>query len=615
MIKPNSLTKEQWFLLGIIAVASLLRFWRFWDFDYVHDELSALTRMNYASWSEFYHYGIELDGHPAGVHLFLKILYSIVGDNPFLIRLPFVICSVACVYQVYKFGKEWFSSSTGLISAACFSVVQYTIYQGVIARPYSPGLLFSLLLVRCWTKIFIQKSKDWKLFLLYGVLLSSLGYIHYFALLFGAAISLLGMLWLRKEILLKFLASGFIAFVLYIPHLSTFFFQLKTEGLEWLNPPDSKFLGNYLMYLFNHSKLFIGMVFLGTLYFLIKSIKEFVPLQIKKRTTLLCLFLIPFIVGYYYSIYISPVLQFSLLIFGFPCFLIWLFSFWNKSKIYVFSVPIILFIGVLSLVEERNHFNWFYQNPIGSFFKLCNQPKTLNVGRHEPLFYDFYKERFEEHFEYYSLDDDCTTIKEFQKLLQSSKYERVVMGDLFPREISLVNKYYPNVEMENRGNGYENLIFSKRKETLNDLYYKKRNLFSLSSVDKKNSFSKPFQLNIELNLDSILMNPHDIIDIYVELELESFDDSNIILVNEIKQGKEKIKWLGCNTKNLKPEDSNVFFLVNSYSIPFEKDSLSNLTLNGYVWNPDKTVFKVKNYGYGIREGNKNRFTGFNKLRD
>ena len=87
MFKLKSLTTDQWFLAGIILVTTILRFWRFWEFDYVHDEISALTRMEYSSWSDFYHFGVELDGHPAGVHLFIKLLYSIVGDTPFLIRL------------------------------------------------------------------------------------------------------------------------------------------------------------------------------------------------------------------------------------------------------------------------------------------------------------------------------------------------------------------------------------------------------------------------------------------------------------------------------------------------------------------------------------------------
>lgn len=49
MLELKSLTRTQCFLVGIIILAILLRFWGCWDFDYSHDELSALTRMQYPS--------------------------------------------------------------------------------------------------------------------------------------------------------------------------------------------------------------------------------------------------------------------------------------------------------------------------------------------------------------------------------------------------------------------------------------------------------------------------------------------------------------------------------------------------------------------------------------
>lgn len=299
----------------------------------MHDELSALTRMDYPTFEDFYHYGIKVDGHPAGVHLFLKGLLSLFGEHPLLIRFPFIVFSILSVYQIYKIGVEWFSEATGLISASFITVLQYTIYQGIVARPYSPGLLVGLLLIRVWTKIFLEKKNDWKYFILYGVLLSSLGYIHYFALLFGIVLSLIGLIWASKKALLKFISAGIIAFVLYIPHLETFFYQLNVGGLDWLKKPDTSFFGDYLSYVFNHSNLFIGVVAFGTIFFINSAFRKFVPVAFKKRITLLILFGTPLLIGYFYSIYISTVLQFSLMIFGFPCF-VFVFFLGRERKVY-----------------------------------------------------------------------------------------------------------------------------------------------------------------------------------------------------------------------------------------------------------------------------------------
>ena len=137
----------------------------------------------------------------------------------------------------------------------------------------------------------------------------------------------------------------------------------------------------------------------------------------------------------------------------------------------------------------------------------------------------------------------------------------------------------------------------------------------LNGHNKNKNFSKVYQLNFELSFDSLIRQSHDIIDVCVELEVDTSNLSKVILVTEVEQGDQKIKWLGANTEELKPDGSPKCFLINSYSIPFEEDSLSNLTVKGYLWNPGKTTFQVKNYEYGIRKGNKNRFADFEKLRN
>lgn len=611
--KPRA--REQWFVFGIILLAILLRSWRFWDFDYVHDELSALTRMNYSSWKDFYHFGIEVDGHPAGVHLFLKFLYTIVGDFPFFIRLPFLVFSILSVYQVYKIGKEWFSESTGLISATFLSVIQYAIYQGVLARPYSPGLLVSLLLLRVWTNLFITKKKsDWKSFLLYGLLLSLTGYIHYFALLFGIVLSLVGLFWINKKQLWKFIGAGCLAILLYIPHITTFLYQLNIGGLTWLNKPDSSFFTDFIMYSFNHSYWFLGSVFFGTIYFSYSSFVKFNPIEFKKRTTLLLLFFIPLLTGYFYSIFISPVLQYSVLIFGFPCFILFIFSFWKKKQKYILPIVGIAILGVASLVFKRDHLNWFSFHPTEKFFELCSDEGALNIGRHEKEFSEFYMERFESKFDYHTLDRDCTTIMELQTLLQTSTKEKVVLGDVFQKEVGLIHQYYPNVLYADQGNGYEHFIFSKGKEKIKELYYLKEDLLSKLKLNSSDQLHSIYSLNIELNYDSLIRKSHDIVDVFIELELDSFGNNNIILVTELTKAERSLKWLGANSEKQMPVDKKRVYLLNSYSIPWDLDSLSGLQLKAYVWNPEKKPFKVHKYGIGVREGNKNRFSAFKKLR-
>ena len=148
-------------LIFILLIASMLRLWKFWDLDFMHDELSALSRLDYDSLSDFYRLGVEVDGHPAGIQSYLKFHKWIFGIDVFGIKFPFILCGILSVYQVYKIGSVWFSKSTGLFSAAFISVIQYSIFYDTIIRPYGPGLLLSLLLLRVWGDVFFYKKYAW----------------------------------------------------------------------------------------------------------------------------------------------------------------------------------------------------------------------------------------------------------------------------------------------------------------------------------------------------------------------------------------------------------------------------------------------------------------------
>ncbi|MDG1517876.1 MAG: hypothetical protein P8Q42_07580 [Flavobacteriales bacterium] len=54
-------------LIFILLIASMLRLWKFWDLDFMHDAFSTLSRLDYDSLSDFYRLGVEVDGHPAGI--------------------------------------------------------------------------------------------------------------------------------------------------------------------------------------------------------------------------------------------------------------------------------------------------------------------------------------------------------------------------------------------------------------------------------------------------------------------------------------------------------------------------------------------------------------------
>ncbi len=93
---------------------------------------------------------------------------------------------------------------------------------------------------------------------------------------------------------------------------------------------------------------------------------EFLPGSVFRYMLIsLAWFLIPYLIGFFYSRYVNPVIQFSVLIFSFPFLFFVLFG-WIREATPVRKgvfVALIAVISVTSLILERNHYNLFYRSP------------------------------------------------------------------------------------------------------------------------------------------------------------------------------------------------------------------------------------------------------------
>ena len=68
-------------LVLILIIAIILRLWDFESISLMNDELSALHRLQFNSFSDLRLYGIRPDGHPAGVQVFLYFSVLFVDDR------------------------------------------------------------------------------------------------------------------------------------------------------------------------------------------------------------------------------------------------------------------------------------------------------------------------------------------------------------------------------------------------------------------------------------------------------------------------------------------------------------------------------------------------------
>nr|MDA3866645.1 glycosyltransferase family 39 protein [Salinivirgaceae bacterium] len=291
-------------ILLILAIATILRFFNYFEIPFTHDEFSALFRLNFDSFSELIEKGVKVDGHPAGIQVFLYYWTTLFGSQEWIVKLPFTLMGIISVFLVYVVGRKWFNETVGLISAAYVASIQFTVMYSQIARPYISGIFFSLLMVNFLTNLILNPERNFnKNLALFTVSMSLCTYNHHFSLLFAAIVGITGVFLIQKKYLKKYLLAGFVVFVLYIPHLKIFFYQLSMGGVEgWLSKPKNDFLIQFIYYIFNYSPYVIALALSIVLYGLITIKKR--AANFKFILISFLWFILPFLIGFFYSRYV-----------------------------------------------------------------------------------------------------------------------------------------------------------------------------------------------------------------------------------------------------------------------------------------------------------------------
>ncbi len=315
-------------VLIIVSGAFLRLFLAYW-WGFSNDELSALSRTIYSSFSELIEEGVmATDMHPAGVQIFLNYWVKIFGTNELVVRLPFVLASSFGLYGFYRFFQMYWKESALITFLILTSFLFYPIMDSQFARPYAFGFFFIGMALLAFQKL-IQEEKNWKHIVVLGLCWAGVFYSNYFATLFAGVLGLLLLPLIPRKKLLFYIAGGALGVLLYLPHLGITMHHLDQGGLGWLPPPTADFILAFLFHLSNESLvlmwIFILLIIGGFVHLILH--KEFKH-QWMNLWSLTC-FASILLIAYYYSIYVTPILKFQTLFFAFP-FLFVVVSDWMK---------------------------------------------------------------------------------------------------------------------------------------------------------------------------------------------------------------------------------------------------------------------------------------------
>ena len=368
-------------LIGvIILVAAVLRLWKLGQVPFMHDEFSALLRTRFDNFHDFIQQGVMPDSHPIGVQLFLWGWVKLFGWSAFWVKLPFVLMGIGSIYLIYLIGKQWFNRKVGLFSAAFFAVSQLTVFYSQLARPYSAGLFFILLMAYFWYKVvFGTKTPSMGTYIGFALSAWACSLMQYFSIAQAGLIFLTGLIFLPKERRKSYWLSGIVAVVLFLPTLPVFYQQLFVSGSigGWLSAPKASFLTDFIQYTMNYSQLLMFSVGIIILLPLILSKRD------KSRNPLrwvgLIWFVIIFDIAFAYSLFREPILQQSTLIFSYPFVIIVAFSLFKSRTLSAWQtalvVVVILFVGITSLIMTRRHYDLMYHQGFDQIAAEMQQDK------------------------------------------------------------------------------------------------------------------------------------------------------------------------------------------------------------------------------------------------
>lgn len=368
----NAIPGEPWMrsaFFALFALAAVLRFWRLWDMDFMHDEVSALVRL-YPTLGETLRTGvIALDTHPPGVQVFEWLWTRLFGTSPFAVKLPFVLLSLAALPLLYRTAMAWTHATTALLVTALMATLQFSVLYGQLARPYAVGLVTTALLADRLTAWLAHGERR----ALVGVGIAALlsAYTHHFALLLAGLMGFVGLLLTPRAQLKDYLVMAALAVLLYLPNVPILLGQLGQGGLSgWLAPPDRWWVLDHGWWI-AHTTWWLAAPLLGLLAFALFGLLRGRGAPGPSLPMLLFLGIAPMAIGIAYSVWRAPVIQHSMLLFSFPylamALLIGLGEVGRPRTLALLAV--VAPLAVATLVGVRMH----YQLPYTSAYRTMVQ--------------------------------------------------------------------------------------------------------------------------------------------------------------------------------------------------------------------------------------------------
>src|SRR5207244_1984933 len=138
-------------------------------------------------------------------------------------------------YYTYLIAKKWFGIRTAQFASLAMACLTYPILYSQLARPYAPGLLFSLLTVYYWNKLLFETKSSKKYMVLFALSTALCMYTHYFSFLFAVIVGITGLFYMNANNSKDYILAGLLSVLAFVPHIGITSEQLSRGGVgSWL---------------------------------------------------------------------------------------------------------------------------------------------------------------------------------------------------------------------------------------------------------------------------------------------------------------------------------------------------------------------------------------------
>lgn len=384
--------KEHTAFICILLTCALLRFLPLFDYQFTYDELSGMERTQFGSFGEVMEKGVKIDAHPALIQLLIYYLTQWFGYVTWIIKLPFLLFSLGAVVYAYAFGLRNLSRQAGLLAASLLSFSFIFVFYAPVARMYIPGVFFSMGLLYHFFRIFYAAQTSYHNYVLLGLFawLSALN--QHINALFALTVCASGLFFLNRSTYKPYVIMCVLVILAYLPHLPVTLYQLSVPGIGrdaggWLEAPEASVIFYFL-------KTLAGTGGLCFLWLAVMSLAWLLNRRLtlrKGQLFLLGIFLVNYLVIYLYSVWRSPVFQYSVMLFSATAFILFICGFIEFRRPVVFYLVLIL---LSSTLIYRSYFQKAYLDQCVKtvfeyqFERTVYYKKQLGEERVYPVFFD-----------------------------------------------------------------------------------------------------------------------------------------------------------------------------------------------------------------------------------